>query len=79
MIQQDCLSYNLIFTSKVGDLLLYIQNSRSTFALQDNGTFLTRNVTGHSDPPDQLDTKGLPSRGRNLSLNERFCHQKVIQ
>ena len=27
----------------------------------------------------QSGVKGLPSQGHNPSLNERFCHQKVIQ
>jgi len=33
VLREDCLSYNSIFTSKIGNSLLYIQNNRSTFAL----------------------------------------------
>ena len=48
MIHQDCLSYNLVFTSKAGDSLLYVQNSRSTFTFQINGISQSRNAIGYS-------------------------------
>jgi len=32
VLHQDCFSYNSVFTSKVGDLLLYVQNNESTSA-----------------------------------------------
>jgi len=51
VLRQDCLSYNSVFTSKVGDSLLYIQNCRSTFYFF-GGTraFLeVKNAVRHSD------------------------------
>ena len=47
MIHQYFLSYN--FISKVGDLLLYIQNSRSTSTLEHIGISRSQNATGHFD------------------------------
>ena len=78
MIHLDCLSYNLYFKSS--DLLLYIQNSRSSFALQDNGGSQSQNVKGHSDSTRPTEHEWpSPSQGHNPSLSGKFCHQKVIQ
>jgi len=80
MIHQNCLS--IITTSKIGDLSLYIWNSRSTSNLsfweqwrfsktKCNGSFWFHQTN--------WTRKTSPSQGCNPSLNGRFCYQKVIQ
>ena len=75
IIYLDCLSFNLYFKSN--DLLLYIQNNRSTFALQDEGSSRSQNAvehsestrpTGHEKPP--------PHKTVILRLMEDFITKK---
>ena len=59
---QDCLSYNSVFTLKVGDSLLYIQNSRFISATLLGTMALLKDKIQWDIliPPDQLKAKGLP-------------------
>jgi len=61
------------------EFLLWRHTSCSTSRTKGKSTFRMIVVLEVvPSPPDQLDTKVfLPSRGRNPSLNGRFCHQKV--
>ena len=77
MIHQDSLSYNLVFTSKACDLLLYIQNSRCTFALLDMALLEVEMQRVTLISPDQLDTKGLlPHKAVILRLMDDFTTRK---
>jgi len=75
MIHLDCLSYNLYFKSS--DLLLYIQNNKSTFALQNEGSPRSQNAVRHSESSRPAGhERPLPHKAVILHLMEDFAARK---
>ena len=75
MVHLDCLSYNLYFKSS--DLLLYIQNNRSTFALQNEGSPRSQNAVRHSESTRPIGhEKPPPHKVIILRLMENFATRK---
>ena len=77
MTHQNYLSYNLVFTSKANNSLLYIQNNRSTFTLYNDGISQSQNAMGHSNSTKPTGhERPLPHKTLILRLMKNFAIRK---